>query len=121
MIPGQPVPTELDAAAERAAQRRATKWATPPIPASPAGPAGPPVIPPAPDVPDLGPPGRSGPGIGAAADEPAAVAPAPTAPPAPPATSIVPPLVLDPTMVGVVFIHGIGAQRAGETLLAWSA
>jgi hypothetical protein len=23
-------------------------------------------------------------------------------------------------MVGVVFIHGIGAQRAGETLLAWS-
>src|SRR6188472_4268590 len=107
MIQGQPVPTELDAAAERAAKRRATKWAPPATPAEPTI---------APAAPDLGAPTGGG-SAAPAGPAPAEAAPAPSAPAAAPA---VPPRVLDPSMVGVVFIHGIGAQRAGETLLAWS-
>ena len=72
MIPGQPVPTELDAAAERVAERHATRER------------------------DVAPKRR-----------------ATTRAEAVPTT--------DPETVGVVFIHGIGSQRAGETLLAWSA
>lgn len=45
--------------------------------------------------------------------------PAPVA--TPPTAETPPPPVCDPETVGVVFIHGIGAQRAGETLLSWSA
>jgi hypothetical protein len=74
MIPGQPVPTELDAAAERVAQRHATKAR------------------------DVAPRRRATAAAGAEA--------LPTT---------------DEETVGVVFIHGIGSQRAGETLLAWSA
>src|SRR4051794_2386289 len=81
MIQGQPVPTELDAAAERAAARRASV--------------------------DVG-------------SEPAPEAPAVAPPAAGPDLTAAAPPITDPAMVGVVFIHGIGAQRAGETLLAWT-
>ena len=81
MIQGQPVPTELDAAAERATRRRAAR--TEPVAAK-------------------------------AGDRRRTTRAAPAA-------AAVPPPPTDPETVGVVFIHGIGSQRAGETLLEWSA
>ena len=109
MIPGQPVPTELDEAAARAAQRRAAAEAVPPPPA----PAGPSPAPPAvlPEGTTL----RSA----ATAPQVAPVPPAPAVGNAPAPDPLAPP-VTDPDMIGVVFIHGIGAQRAGETVLSWS-
>ncbi|HYH92558.1 MAG TPA: hypothetical protein VD763_05305 [Candidatus Saccharimonadales bacterium] len=113
MIPGQPIPTELDHAAERAALRRSavSQAAMPaPVEAPPAAVPPPPTGPiPGPAVPEMA---EAAPPAGA---EPS-VSPSPSG-----AEPAVPPLVLDPSMVGVVFIHGIGAQRAGETVIAWSA
>lgn len=86
MIPGQPIPTELDHAAERAQLRRAA------VEAAAAGA----------DIAEAGAAGREA---------------TPAAPPTDRADAAPP---TDPDMVGVVFIHGIGAQRAGETVLAWS-
>lgn len=104
MIPGQPVPTELDLAAQRATERRVAKTAAP-TEAEPA-PVGTEV------------PGVAAPEIPAPPETTPAAAPAVT--PAPP-VEVPPPPVRDRESVGVVFIHGIGAQRAGETVLAWSA
>jgi hypothetical protein len=111
MIPGQPVPTELDLAAQRATERRVSKMAQAALPAeAPTEPA--------PAEAAAGPTPEAAP-VDAA---PAAVAaPEPGAVPSPPVAETVPPSVRDRETVGVVFIHGIGAQRAGETLLSWSA
>ncbi len=105
MIPGQPIPTELDLAAQRVADRRqqAALPSTPSIAVGPAGPA-------APVAPGAIDPGAAG-GPPAPAPPSVAAPPSPTLPGPPPA---------DPSTIGVVFIHGIGAQRAGETVLAWS-
>lgn len=83
MIPGQPVPTELDHAAERAAARRARQEAAATTRGHAAGIA----------------PSRDDDGPVVDDDGP----------------------VVDPDVTGVVFIHGIGSQAAGETVLAWSA
>jgi hypothetical protein len=85
MIPGQPIPTELDHAAERAQLRRAAAEASAAVA-----------------------PGAGGAGSTEARSAAPALPPAPGPPPT------------DADMVGVVFIHGIGAQRAGETVLSWS-
>jgi hypothetical protein len=106
MIPGQPIPTELDLAAQRAADRRQQAAMPPAVaPAEALSPG--PSVPMAPATAEL--------------EAAGAISPPPTSAPAPPASPApAGPPPADPSIVGVVFIHGIGAQRAGETVLAWS-
>ncbi len=131
MIPGQPVPNELDHAAQRAAERRQARAQeaaqttqaaaaaqpggaiAPTPPEGSAGGTAPALIPGAPPPPVAPPP--------VAPMAPPPIVPSGAASPSTPAIpSTPPPPVTDPSTIGVVFIHGIGAQRAGETVLAWA-